>query len=140
MWNPNIKTIRITKLMQMIFNAWFGYFKYVSYFLRSIMLIVLNYCFNLIAINFNWSTWLWSIVQWKISSTKLCKPVLTRSISHSTFSIQCTNLFVRFSCIFTFLEIIKHNMLKMLLFSSIFNIKMAVFFKCTLIWQLSHII
>ena len=31
-------------------------------------------------------------------------------------STHCTNLFVRFSCIFTFLEIIKHNMPKMLLF------------------------
>ena len=34
------------------------------------------------------------------------------------------SFFLHFSCIFTFLEIIKHNMRKMLLFSSIFNIKM----------------
>ena len=70
-------------------------------------------------------------------------------VSHSTFSTHCTNLFLRFSCVFTFLEIIKHNMPKMLFFSSIFNIKMATekftnfdksFFKCTLIWQLSHTI
>ena len=33
--------------------------------------------------------------------------------------------FLHLSCVFTFLEIIKHNMPKMLLFSSIFNIKMA---------------
>ena len=33
--------------------------------------------------------------------------------------------FCAFPCIFTFLEIVKHSMLKMLLFSSIFNIKMA---------------
>ena len=57
------------------------------------------------------------IVQREISSsTKLRKPLLTRSISHSTFSILCTNLFLCFSCVFTFLEIIKHNMPKMLLF------------------------
>ena len=39
------------------------------------------------------------------------KSLLTHSI---TFSIQCTNLFLHFSCVFTFLEIIKHNMPKML--------------------------
>ena len=33
--------------------------------------------------------------------------------------------FLYFSCIFIFLEIIKHNMLKMLLFSSLVNIKMS---------------
>ena len=148
MWNPNVKTIHITKLVQMIFNAWFGYFEYVSYLLRGIILIVCNYCFDLIPINFNWSSRPWSIVQQEISRTKLRKPLLTHSISHSTFSIHRTNLFVCFSCVFTFLEIMKHNMPKMLLFSSIFSIKMAtqkftnfdVFFKCTLIWQLSHTI
>ena len=55
---------------------------------------------------------------------KTWQTILTPSISHSTFSICCTNLFLHFSCVFTFLEIIKHNMPKMLLFSSIFNIKM----------------
>ena len=64
----------------------------------------------------NWSTLRWSIVQQEISSTKLHKPPLTHSISHSTFSIYCTNLFLHFSCVFTFLEITKHNMPKMLLF------------------------
>ena len=50
---------------------------------------------------------------------KLCTPLLTHSISHRTFFIHCTNLFfffLHFSCIFTFLEIIKHNTWKMLLF------------------------
>ena len=80
----------------------------------------------------DYSKWLW-----------LRKPLLTLSISHNTFSIHCTNRFVHFSCVFTFLEIIKHNMLKMLLFfPPIFNIKMATqkftnfnksFFKCMLI-------
>ena len=54
------------------------------------------------------------------------KPLLTRSVGHSTFSIHCMNLFfVCFSCIFTFLEIIKHNMAKNVAYFSIFNIKMA---------------
>ena len=68
------------------------------------------------------------------------------TFNHSTFSIHSTNLFLHFSCFFTFLEIIKHNMPKMC-FSSIFNIKMATqkftnfdkfFFKCMLLWQLSQ--
>ena len=42
----------------------------------------------------HWSTWLWNVIQWEISSTKLCKPLLTPSISHRTFFIHCTNLFV----------------------------------------------
>ena len=44
------------------------------------------------------------------------KPLLTHSISHSIFSIHCTNLFLHFRCIVTFLEIIKHSMPKMLFF------------------------
>ena len=125
MWNPNIKAIHITKLVQMIFNAWFGYSEYVGDLPSAITLIVVSYCFDLISINLNWSTRLWSIVQWEISSTKLRKPLGTHSISQRTLSIHCTNLFLCFSCVFTFLEIIKHNMPKMLLFSSIFNIKMT---------------
>ena len=96
LWNLNIKAINITKLVQMIFKAWLGSFEYVGYLLRGIMLIVLDWCLNLIAINFNWSTSLWSIVQREISSTKLRKPLLTCLISHSTFSMNWTNLF----CVF----------------------------------------
>ena len=59
------------------------------------------------------------------STKKLHKPLKTRSISHSTFSINCTNCFLRFSCVFTFLETIKHSMPKMLHISFIFNVKMA---------------
>ena len=51
-------------------------------------------CLDFIAINFNWSTWPWSIVQWNISSTKLHKPLLIHSNHHSTFSIYCTFFFV----------------------------------------------
>ena len=63
-----------------------------------------------------WSTRPWSIIQWEISgSTKLRKPLLTRSTSHSAFSIHCKNLFsFFFVCIFTFLELIQHNMLESL--------------------------
>ena len=50
---------------------------------------------------------------------KLYKLLLTCSINHSTFSIHinCTNLFLHFSCVFTFLEIRKHNTLKILYIS-----------------------
>ena len=47
---------------------------------------------------------------------KPCKPLLTRLIRHSTVCICCTNLFVRFSYVFTFLKIIKHDMPKILPF------------------------
>ena len=107
----------------MIFSTWIGYFEYVGYLPHGIMLISINVSI-LIAVNCSWSTQSWSIVQWEISSVKLRKPLLTRSMSHNTSSIHDTNLFLHFSWVFTFIEI-KHNMLKMLLFSSIFNITMA---------------
>ena len=55
-------------------------------------------------------------------------------------------VFLHFSWVFTFLEIIKHIMPKCCLFSSICNIKMAMqkftnfdkSFKCKLTWQLSQ--
>ena len=127
MWNPNIKVINITKLVEMIVNAWFGYFEYVGCLLHSILLTDLKQCIDLIAVNFNWSTPPCSIIQWEISSTKFIKPLLTHSISHSTF-LYCTNFFlfgVSF-VIFTFLEIIKLNMLKCYFFPAPFNIKMAI--------------
>jgi len=84
----------------------------------------------------------------KISTMKLQKPLLTRSINHNTFSIHCTNIFLHFGCVFTFPAIIKHNGWKCCFFSpSILSIKMATqkltnllscFFLCTLIWQLSQ--
>ena len=54
----------------------------------------------------------------KKSPTILCTPLLTCSLSHST-STHCTFFFfLHFSCAFTFHEVVKHNMMKMLLFLS----------------------
>ena len=92
-WQADSQPLRHQGSPQMIFNAWFGYFEYVGYLLHGITLIVLNYCLDLIVLNFNWSTRLWNIIQREISRMKLLKPLLTRSISHSIFSIHCTNLF-----------------------------------------------
>ena len=39
---PKLNAINITKLVQMIFNSWFGYFEHVTYLLCDIMLTVLN--------------------------------------------------------------------------------------------------
>ena len=44
----------------------------------------------------DWSTWPRSMVQWEIFSTKFNKPLLTHSISHRTFSINCTIFFFSF--------------------------------------------
>ena len=83
----------------------------------------------------------------KISTMKLQKPLLTRLINHSTFSIHCTNIFLHFGCVFTFPAIIKHNGWKRcFFFPYVLSIKMATpkltnllsFFLCTLIGQLSQ--
>ncbi|KAF6114554.1 hypothetical protein HJG60_010528 [Phyllostomus discolor] len=63
------------------------------WFLSLAMCMCINAADWDLSVNFNWSTRPWSIVQQEISSTKLCKPLLTSSISHGTFSIRCTNLF-----------------------------------------------
>ena len=116
MWNPNIKVINITKLVQMIFHTWFGYFEYVSYLLCDITLIVLNYVS------------IWSLTtstgppdHGASSSEKSAAWNFANHFWHvlsvaapSPYTAQI--FFLCFSCIFTFLEIIKHNMLKMLLF------------------------
>ena len=67
--------------------------------------------------------------------------------SHSTFSIHCPDLSLCFIWVFTFLKIIKHNMLKML--HIFFHLQYEngyikihqfwCFLKCTLIWQLDCI-
>ena len=123
-FNPNIIVINIAKLVQMIFSVWFGYFRHVSYLLHGIVLIVLKSFLTLITINFNWYIWPWSIVQSEIFSMKFHKLLLTPFISHSTFSTLHRVFIFSFSCVFTFPEIIKHNMPKMLLFPSNFDIKM----------------
>jgi len=56
MWNPNVKVINITKVVQMIFIVWFGYSEYVGYLPCGITLVVLYSCLDLIAVNFNKST------------------------------------------------------------------------------------
>ena len=126
MWNPNIKAINITKLVQMIFSAWFGYFEYVGYLPRRIMLIVLNVSIWLLSTSTslpnhgassseksparNFANHVWHV--WSVTAP-----------SPHTAQIF---FFLHFSCVFTFLEIIKHNMPKMLLFSNILHFgKMA---------------
>ena len=129
-------------------NYWFGHFQYVSYLPCGIMLIVFNQCLDLIAINFNWSTWPWSIIQQKITSSKLGKPLLTYSISHSTFSIHCTNLCICFAFQLHFYlswnkayyakniaYFLPSSILKWLHKNSPIFIRV---FKCMLIWQLSQ--
>ena len=126
MWKLDIKhqSNEHNQALQMIFSTWLGYFECVGYLPCGIMLIALNYCLDLIFINFTWFTPPWRIVQWKSPaqiSSVFCKPLLTCLISHSTFSIHKPFFFLRFSCIFTFLKIMKHNMPKIFLLSSIFT-------------------
>ena len=105
MWNPNIKAINITKLVQMLFNTWFGYFEYVGY--------------NIDFFSSNVSTlWLSTLPDspdhGASSSEKSPAQNFSNHFWHiqsviAPFSIHCTNLLLCFSCIFTFLKIIKHN-------------------------------
>ena len=76
MWNPNIEVRNITKLGQMIFNAWLGYFEYVSYLPRGITI----YCSHLMSQFDHYQLQLvypsiGSNIQQEISSTKLYKPL-----------------------------------------------------------------
>ena len=76
MWNPDIKVINITKLVQLIFNARFGYFEYISYLLHHVNCC--SQCLNCIAINFNWST----------SGTSSSKKSLVRNFTNPFRHVQ----------------------------------------------------
>ena len=100
-------------------NHWFGYFDHVGNLQCGITLIVLSYCLDLIAVNFNWSTQHWSIIlrcfilnlQDETSPTTFDTFNQSQHLLHTLHkSFVC----VCFSYVFTFLEIIKHNMLKVL--------------------------
>ena len=147
MRNPNIEVRNITKLGQMTFNAWLGYFEYVSYLPRGITI----YCSHLMSQFDRYQLQLvypsiGSNIQQEISSTKLCKPLFD-TFYHSQHILHILHFFffLAFQLHFTFLEVIKHDMLKMLLFSSIFinmlhktSPILIRFLKCKLIGQLSQ--
>lgn len=130
-WNPNIKAINKLKLMQMIFNAWFRYLPFFAWCnIDCSQLMFWSNCYQLQLVYPNLGA---------LSSQKSpawnCKPLLDR---HSR------NLFA-FQLHFYISVAIKHNLPKMLLFSSLWILKwlqkkspiLIHFLKCTLIWQLS---
>ena len=88
-------------------------------------MIAPNWYLNFIAIDFNWSIWLWNIIQQETSSMKFCKLLLTCLINHSIFFIQCNFFFfcVCISYIFSFLELKQY--VENVAFYSLFNIKMS---------------
>ena len=118
--------INIAKLVQMIFSAWFGYFDYVGYLPCGITLIAPNVSIWLLLTLTglsnhgassseqspagNFANYFWHV--WSVTTP-------------FPYTTQIFFFFLCFSCVFTFLEIIKHNMLKILFLSSILNIKMA---------------
>ena len=90
--NPNTEAMNITKLVQMIFSAWFGYFEYVGYLPCGI-----HWLFSV-----NVSIWSLSTSTdlsghgalssekspaWNFVNHLIC------SVNHSTFSIHRTDLF-----------------------------------------------
>ena len=123
---------------------WLGYFECAGCLPCGITLIALSSCLYLISINFSWSAWPWSIIRRGISSAKLCRPLWISHTAPSPYTVQI--FFLSFSCVFTFLEIIKYTIPIMLIYflpSSILkwlhkNSPVLIFFKCTLTWQLSQ--
>ena len=109
----------------MIFSAWFGYYEYVGYLLRGMMLIILSVSI--------WSLSASSGLPGRGASSSGKSPAwnFTNHFWHvqsdtAPSPCHCTNLFLRFSCIFTFLEIIKRIIWrKCCFFSSTFSVKMA---------------
>ena len=91
----------------------------------------------MITIDFNCSNLWWGIVQREISKHKLCKPFLTHWSVTAPFPYTA-QIFFTFQ-LYLYLSWNKHNMAHMLLFLSIFSIKMTVqkftdfvFFSCIL--------
>ena len=136
---PKHKVVNITKLAQ-----WFSMLDLDILSILAIPMWYNIYCSQLISwFDHHQLQLLYSIMEdcpVRNFQTKLHKPLLTHLISYSTFFIQGS---LHFSFIFTFLEIIKYNMMKVLLFSSTLNLKLAIqqftnfgkfSIKCTLIW------
>lgn len=114
MWNPNIRVITITNLVKIIFNNWFGYFKYIDYLLYSITwLLLIDMSISLISISTGLSgygtssskkppAWNFASYHWYVWSIK----------ASSSYNAKILCLCI--SYVFSFLEI--KYMLKMLLF------------------------
>ena len=109
MWNANIKVIKIFKMVHMTSGDWFGYFEYVGYVLHGITLIAVDYFFHLITINFNWSTEPWSIVRHQSPAQNFANH-FWHIQSVTAPSQSTTQIFFELQFVFTFLEIIKHNL------------------------------
>ena len=81
MWNPNIKVTDITKLVQIIFNAWFEYFEYVGSLPRGVTLTLEYHPARTLL----YETW---------------QATFDIFNSHITFSIYCSSLFSVFQLCF----------------------------------------
>ena len=120
-----IKVINTNKLVKVILNACFEYFEHVSYLSSGTMLTVLL------------MSWLDQYQLQLLYPTVEHHPVrdLQPETSQTTFDMFdhshhllhiLHKSFLCVSAVFFSLEIIKHNMLKILPFSSTFNIKTAI--------------
>ena len=80
--NPNIKVVNITKL---VFQAWFGYFAYVSYLPHGTKSIVLNQCLRFSSVQFSCSIVAESLQPHGLQHTRLPCP----SPTPGTYSNSC---------------------------------------------------
>ena len=107
----HIKGTNITKLVKIIFSAWFGYFEYGSYFMCCISLIIKIW---LILISTN----LPNHSAKEISKTKICKLLNISGHSHNFLhKLQSFVFFCFFESKFFYLK--RKEYLKRSLFSSI---------------------
>ena len=95
-WNTNVKTINITKLLRMIFKAWFGYFEYISHLLHwyNTEYSQLIYWFDHYQLQLVYPTMKHCPV--RNLQHEALQTTFTLLISHSSFSICFTNLLFSF--------------------------------------------
>ena len=122
MWNPNIKVINITRLVQVTFKARFGCSDYSGYLLPGITLIVLTECLDChqpLHLTTEYCL-VWNL-QHETSQTTFDMFHQSQHLLHTEDKLFAL-FFLHCNYVLTFLEIMKHNMPKCCFFS-LFNIK-----------------
>ena len=102
MWNPSIKAMNTTKLVQITSNAWFGDL-WVCQLSPAWRNTDCSQCLDLIAVNFHWQAWQWSPVQQEISRVKCQSQHLIHTLQKSLILLYCFLLFIVSFCCCCFL-------------------------------------
>ena len=76
--------------------------------------VIFYHCFYFGLVNFSWTSRARCIFEFKISGTITSKPILALGFSQWFFTITVIKLFPSLHCVFTFSEVIKWNVTKMI--------------------------